>query len=262
MNTRIKSKPKLILVGAGPGDPELISVKGLKALQKAKVVLYDALVHTDLLDEIPKDAVKVFVGKRAGKHSFKQEQINKLIVKYALTFGEVVRLKGGDPFVFGRGKEEVEFAANYGVENEVIPGLSSSTSLPALQGISLTQRNVNESFWVLTGTKSDGSISADLKLAAQSTATVVVLMGRRKLEQIASLYQAQGRGELPVAVIQNGSLPNEKVVLGKVSNIAQRADAKGIGTPAIIVLGEVVGQHPKYVYQFIEQELSLPYNKN
>jgi len=262
MKKNIHNKPLLTLVGAGPGDPELISIKGYKALKNAKVVLYDALIHPDILNYIPEDAVKIHVGKRCGHHSFRQKQINKLIVKYALEYGEVVRLKGGDPFIFGRGREEIDYAANFGIDSAVIPGLSSATSLPALQGISLTQRKVNESFWVITGSTSARELSKDLRLAAQSSATVVVLMGRNKLQEISDLYSEFGKQDLPVAVIQNGSLETEKVVLGKVKNIAALAEEKNVGTPALIVLGEVVARHANYLPQYIEQELALEFNKN
>lgn len=140
MGNNKKNSPLFTLIGGGPGDPELITVKGVKALLEAKVVLYDALIHTDLLNYVPKTSIKILVGKRAGAHSHTQDHINKLIVKYAKKYGSVVRLKGGDPFIFGRGREEIEYTQNFGIKCEVIPGLTSSTSLPALQGISLTTR--------------------------------------------------------------------------------------------------------------------------
>jgi uroporphyrin-III C-methyltransferase len=254
--------PLLTLIGAGPGDPDLITVKGVKALSKAKVVLYDALVHLDLLNYVPETSIKILVGKRAGSLSYTQDEINKLIVKYAKKYGRVVRLKGGDPFIFGRGKEEIDYATKFGIKNEVIPGLTSSTSLPALQGISLTTRGVNESFWVVTGTTQSGLLSSDISLAARSTATVVVLMGRNKLLEIISIYKSLGRENLPIALIQNGSLPNEKIALGTMKTIEEEVCRKGVGTPAIIVIGEVVNQHPDYLFKTIEQKLLQDYSKN
>ena len=159
---------KLTLVGAGPGDPDLITVKGIKALQQADVVMYDALVHPDLLDYCRPDALKVYVGKRRGAYSCVQEDINPLIVHYAQQYGHVVRLKGGDSFVFGRGFEEIEFARQHGIETAVVPGLSSSYAVPASAGIPLTTRGLSESFWVVTGTTKAGQFSKDLQLAAQS----------------------------------------------------------------------------------------------
>lgn len=229
---------KLILVGAGPGDPELITLKGVKALRSARVILYDALIHPDLLDHCTESCVKVHVGKRFGEHSCSQDVINYLIVEYAYQYGEVVRLKGGDPYVFGRGYEEVEFAARHGIESEIIPGLSSSYSVPALAGIPLTTRGVSESFWVVTGTTQSHRLSTDLALAAQSSATVVVLMGVHKLPEIVEIYTELGKLSQPIAIIQNGSLPNQKVVTGKISNILPLAQISGVGSPAIIVIGK------------------------
>ena len=164
---------KLTLVGAGPGDPDLITVKGIKALQQADVVMYDALVHPDLLDYCRPDALKVYVGKRRGAYSCVQEDINPLIVHYARQYGHVVRLKGGDSFVFGRGYEEIEYARQHGIETAVVPGLSSSYAVPAAAGVPLTTRGLSESFWVVTGTTKAGKLATDLRLAAQSSATVV-----------------------------------------------------------------------------------------
>ena len=139
-------QPKLTLAGAGPGDPDLITAKAINALGKADIVLYDALVNPILLKYASPNVKKIFVGKRNGVHSLKQEQINNLIVDLAFTYGNVVRLKGGDPFVFGRGYEEIEFAQSFNIETEVIPGISSSVGVPALAGIPVTHRGASESF--------------------------------------------------------------------------------------------------------------------
>lgn len=230
---------KVTLVGAGPGDPELITLKGIKALASADVVMYDALTHPDLLDHCRPDALKVFVGKRFGELSCTQEEINPLLVHYARQYGHVVRLKGGDPFVFGRGYEEIEFVRQHGIETAVIPGLSSSYAVPALAGIPLTTRGLSESFWVVTGTTKTGQLSADLHLAAQSTATVVILMGMHKLPEIVALFAQYGRSETPVAIIQNGTMPDEKMALGHVATITDRVAEQGLSSPAIIVVGAV-----------------------
>lgn len=243
---------KLTLIGAGPGDPELITLKGIKALQKARVVLYDALTHPDLLDYCPNDCVKVHVGKRFGKHSANQDVINYMIVEYAMQYGDVVRLKGGDPYVFGRGYEEVEFAAKHGIESEVIPGISSSYAVPALAGIPLTSRGVSESFWVVTGTTKSHMMSSDLMLAAQSTATVVVLMGVHKLPEIVEIYTQLDKLDEPIAIIQNGSLPEQKIVTGKISNILPLAQICGIASPAIIVIGKAASQ-PDHLNQYVQE---------
>lgn len=232
---------KLTLVGAGPGDPELITLKGIRALQQADVVMYDALVHPDLLEHCRPDALKVYVGKRRGAYSCMQEDINPLIVHYARQYGHVVRLKGGDSFVFGRGYEELEFARQHGIETAVVPGLSSSYAVPASAGIPLTTRGLSESFWVVTGTTKAGQLSADLQLAAQSTATVVVLMGMHKLTEIMDVFAHHGKTETPVAIIQNGTLPDQQMVVGQVQDIIDKVNESGIGNPAIIVVGDVAG---------------------
>ena len=157
-----------------------------------------------------------------------------------LTYGNVVRLKGGDPFIFGRGSEEIEFVESFGIPTFVVPGISSAVAVPAYQGISLTKRGVSESFWVITGTTSERNLSNDIGLAAQSTATVVILMGMSKLEQIVSLFQNQSKGETPIAIIQNGTLSNEKVGIGTIDTIQKIVEEKQLNNPAIIVIGEVV----------------------
>ncbi|MDB5285738.1 MAG: uroporphyrin-III methyltransferase [Mucilaginibacter sp.] len=252
-------EPRITLVGAGPGDAELITIKGIKALQTADVVLYDALVNEELLEFAPAHATKVYVGKRSGDHSFSQENINKLMIDYALNYGHVVRLKGGDPFVFGRGYEELDHAADYSIPAQIIPGISSSIGVPGLQGIPVTHRGLSESFWVVTGTTSDGKVSADLYQAAKTKATVVVLMGIHKLAEIAEIFKNEGKNKLPVAVIQSGSTANEKVVVGVVDTIVEVAEENHITSPALIVFGEVVSLHPKFqpireFYDIVAQE--------
>jgi uroporphyrin-III C-methyltransferase len=233
--TIVHHDPRLTLVGAGPGDPDLLTLKGLKAIQQADVVLYDALVSDEIIDLIPNHVQSFSVGKRAGAHSFAQEEINELIVQLAYTFGHVVRLKGGDSFVFGRGMEEIIHAEQHGLRTAVIPGLSSAFSVPATLKIPLTSRGVSESFWVVTGATKDGVISGDVALAAKSTATVVILMGLKKIREIMEAFQYEGKGDLPVAVIQ-------RHVVGTVSTIERLVAEQLIGSPAIIVLGEVVRQ--------------------
>jgi len=237
----MKNHPKITLVGAGPGDPELITLKGIRALQQADVLLYDALANNELLDFAPAKSLKIYVGKRAGKHSLRQEEINELLVQSALEFGHAVRLKGGDPFVFGRGYEEVEYAREFGIPTEIVPGISSAVAVPSAVGVPLTHRNSSESFWVLTGTTKDEQLSEDLRLAAKSSATLVILMGVQKLRQIADLLCENGKADLPAMVVQHGTTPMERSVVGSVATIADLAEQAKIGTPGIIVIGEVVG---------------------
>jgi uroporphyrin-III C-methyltransferase len=249
IQTEIKNsvkEPKITLVGAGPGDTDLITLKAIKALKNADVVLYDALVNEEILQFAPEMAIKVFVGKRSGDHSYSQDAVNRLMIDYALNYGHVVRLKGGDPFVFGRGFEEVDFAASYSIAAEVIPGISSSIAVPGLNGIPITHRGLSESFWVVTGTTASGAISQDLFAAAKSKATVIVLMGIKRLAEIVEIFKKEGKNRLPVAVIQNGSMENEKLVIGTVETIVESAKDKKIDSPAIIVFGDVVGLHPLF----------------
>lgn len=239
MMTITGKSPKVTLLGAGPGDPELLTLKGVKALNNADVVLYDSLVNEEILKHANR-ALLVFVGKRKGNHSHSQDQINELIVQYAMEFGHVVRVKGGDPYVFGRGKEEENYALEKGIEVEVIPGISSSVAVPASVGIPVTSRGIAESFWVITGTTSERELSKDLTLAAQSSATVVVLMGMSKLEEIVEIYTSFGKHDLPVAIIQDGTKTGQKEVVGTMQNIVEVSKNQRIEAPAVIVIGEVV----------------------
>ncbi|SMO47949.1 uroporphyrinogen-III C-methyltransferase [Gracilimonas mengyeensis] len=239
-------KGKLVLVGAGPGDPDLISLKGVKKLSEADVVLYDTLSHPDLLDHAPPEAERIYVGKKPGSCKNSQDEINSLIVEKAYQGHVVVRLKGGDPFIFGRGHEELDYARDHGIPVDVVPGISSCTSVGELQSIPLTKRCVNESFWVTTGVTRNGSVSEDIRMAAQTNATIVILMGMRNLPKIVNIFKSYNRKSLPVAVIQKGSLPEEKIALGTIGTIVEEVNKHGLTNPALILIGEVVKLHPAY----------------
>lgn len=243
--------PKLTVVGAGPGDVELITLKAIKVLESADVVLYDALVNEELL-QYAKNAEIIFVGKRSGCHAYTQDQINELIVVMANRHGHVVRLKGGDPFIFGRGSEEIEYVEKWGLETDIVPGISSALGVPASAGISLTQRKIADSFWVITGTTSNHELSKDIHLASKSAATVVILMGMHKLEEIIAIYKENRTDDLPIAIIQNGTKATERKVIGTVSSITQLVAAHEIAAPAIIVIGEVVKNNSKLISYFKE----------
>ena len=232
--------PKVTLVGAGPGDPELMTLKGILALNTADVVLYDALIDPVLLKHAPSTALKIFVGKRVGKHYTPQEDTNQLCVELARKHGHVVRLKGGDPFVFGRGGEEIEYIEAFGIPTAMVPGITSAIAVPANAGIPVTKRGVSESFWVVTGTTTAGELSSDLALAAQSNATVVVLMGTKKLGEIAETYRKTGKEHLPIAIIQSGTTREEKITAGFIHDIEQKALENQVEAPAVIIVGEVV----------------------
>lgn len=233
--------PRLTLVGAGPGDPELLTLKAYQALQDADVVLYDALIHPGTLQYLPGHTLKRFVGKRANAHYYSQPEINKLIVEEAHKYGHVVRLKGGDPFVFGRGFEEILYAEKHGIETAVIPGVSSATSLASLHRIPLTARGENQSFWVLTGCTTERKVSEDIVIAAQTQATAVILMGLGRIGDIVNIYKSVGKAALPIAVIINGSLDNEEIITATVETVQDKIYKKTITGPALIIIGEAVG---------------------
>lgn len=252
-------QPRITLVGAGPGDADLITIKGIKALKMADVVLYDALVNEELLEFAPENAVKVYVGKRSNDHTYSQEAINKLMVDYAINYGHVVRLKGGDPFVFGRGYEELDYASSFNIPATAIPGISSAIGVPGMQQIPVTHRGLSESFWVVTGTTASGKVSNDVYEAARTNATVVVLMGVHKLAEITEIFKAEGKNKLPVAVIQNGTTKNEKIAVGIVDTIVEIAEENKISSPALLVFGEVVSLHPLFepiraIYEIVAGE--------
>lgn len=244
----------LSLVGAGPGDPEMITLKAIRTLEKADVVLYDALANEALLQYVRPGCIRRFVGKRFGCHALSQQEINELIIEYVFSHGRVVRLKGGDPFVFGRAQEEIAAARQAGIPVEVIPGISSALAVPASQLIPLTCRGINESFWVTTGTTQSGDISPDIALAAQSSATVIILMAMSKLEAIMDLFAQYGKATTPVAIIQNGTTRNEKMVIGTVKDILFKATYAGLANPAIIIVGEVVKLHPSLLKEQVWQQ--------
>lgn len=249
------NKPKLTVVGAGPGDVELFTLKGIRALESADVVLYDALVNPELL-EYTTNAELIFVGKRKGCYAYQQEQINDLIIARAKSHGHVVRLKGGDPFIFGRGAEEMQVAAAAGLEVAVVPGISSSLAVPAYQNIPLTKRGSSESFWVITGTTKAHKISNDIKLAAQSSATVVILMGMSKLAEITALFRESGKKDTPVAIIQDGTTSKERIGVGTVDTIEMVVQELKLTNPSIIVIGEVV----KHREQLLNLQLEIAQN--
>lgn len=230
--------PQLIVVGAGPGDPELITLKAYRALQEAPVILYDNLANTLLLDWAHPTCEKIYVGKLPYGAYTPQETIHALIKEKAFAKGKVIRLKGGDPFIFGRGFEEIIFAREQGIDVSYIPGISSMQAA-GLSAIPLTHRHVSESIWVITGTKKDGSLSGDLQLAIKSKATVVIYMGMKKLKEIAAAYLAEGKGDMPAAIIHQASLPGERMVRGAVAHLPELASENQMTHPSIIVIGPV-----------------------
>lgn len=243
---KLNETPKVSLVGAGPGSEDLITVRGLRILQEANVILYDALVSKRLLSQVDDTILKIYVGKRCSQHSFTQDDINILIVENAFKYGHAVRLKGGDPFVFGRANEEIEYVESFGIPVSVVPGISSALAVPSSQGIPMTQRGISSSFWVMTATKRDGSFSEDLKHASQSSATMVILMGVRNLNEIVQEVSKYRGSTMPIAIIQNGTMKNESCVVSTLDSIQALISQVDISKPGIIVIGEVVAQHPSF----------------
>ncbi|QDA61074.1 uroporphyrinogen-III C-methyltransferase [Hymenobacter jejuensis] len=231
--------PELYIVGAGPGDPDLLTVKAYKVLQTADVILYDNLANKELLDIAPAACETIYVGKQPYSHCTPQEVIHELIQEKAFARGRVIRLKGGDPFIFGRGFEELLYAREHGIPGYYIPGISSMQAI-GFEDVPLTHRGVSEGIWVLTGTKKDGTLSEDLRLAMRSNATVVIYMGIKKVCEIAATYVQEGHGEMPVAVIQQASLPHRKLVVGRAKDLPDLVRDNHITHPALIVVGEVV----------------------
>jgi uroporphyrin-III C-methyltransferase len=245
-------KSSLYLVGAGPGDPELITLKAIKTLQSADVIIYDALANTLLLEYAKPGCIKLFAGKRMGCHYLSQQEINHLIVEYGRSYQNIVRLKGGDPFVFGRAQEEIDVAASAGMQVHIVPGISSCIAAPSSKMIPLTSRGINESFWVTTGTTKSGAISPDIQLAAKSSATVIILMAMSRLEEIMDIFKSAGKSETAVAIIQDATTAKEKFVTGKVKDIFFKAMYEQLSNPAVIVIGEVVNLHSSFIHSQVQ----------
>jgi uroporphyrinogen III methyltransferase/synthase len=234
---------KVFLVGAGPGDPGLITWKGIQLLQTAQVVIYDYLANPELLKTISPEAEKIYVGKKGGDHTLPQGEINRLIINRAAQGKRVVRLKGGDPFIFGRGGEEAEELAQAGIPFEIVPGVSSAIAVPAYAGIPLTHRRYNTSVAFFTGHEDPTKEGQpqDIGQKAAGIETLVFLMGVKNLSTIIGQLIAQGRDpETPAALIRWGTTPRQKTVTGTLTTIVQRAEEAGMTPPAIFVVGKVI----------------------
>lgn len=234
---------KVYLVGTGPGDPGLITVKGLACLSEAEVIVYDHLLDESLMDAAGAEAERIYAGKKAGCHALKQEEINRLLVEKASQGKVVVRLKGGDPFVLGRGGEEAEDLRAAGLPFEIVPGITSSISAPAYAGIPVTHRTLASSFSVVTGHEDPTKETSSIKWAslANATDTLVFLMGTANLPSIVARLVENGRSaDTPAAVIMNGTCPEQKVVTGTLADIVELARNAEIRPPSITVVGDVV----------------------
>jgi len=232
---------KVYLVGAGPGDPKLLTVKAVELLKEADVVIYDRLVGELILNLAPAKAEKIYVGKRTGKHEVSQDKITELIIEKAQGGGKIVRLKGGDPFIFGRGGEEAEALVEKGIEFEVVPGVSSAVVAPAYAGIPLTHRDYAASVAIITGHRAgDSEKVIDWVKIADAVDTMVILMGVESLDGIVcKLLEGGVSADKPVAIVESGTYPNQRTLIGKLGTIVKEAEEKQIKPPAVIVIGEV-----------------------
>lgn len=229
------------LIGAGSGDPELLTLKAWRVMQRAEVVLYDSLVSEDILDMCASTAEKIFVGKRRANHALPQESINELLVKHALAGKIVVRLKGGDPFIFGRGGEELQEVVRHGIHFESIPGITAASAAASRTGIPLTHRDHAQSVKFVTACKKNGAPNNDYSELMDSSQTVVFYMGLHRLHEMTQGLIAAGRdSETPFAIISHASMPTQQVLIGTLKDIAdQQAEAK-LPTPALLIMGNVV----------------------
>lgn len=232
---------KVWLVGAGPGDSLLMTIKGRKVLEEADVVVYDSLVGDSILSTLPQEAQLINVGKRASNHTMAQDKINQLLLSLAQEGKKVVRLKGGDPFLFGRGGEELELLAENNIPYEVVPGVTSPLAVPAYNGIPVTHRDYTSSLHIITGHKKAGNeYDIDFQALVRTKGTLVFLMGVHALKDICSGLLAGGMDpDMPAAILQKGTTAGQKRIVATVSTLAGEVERKGIETPAIIVVGRV-----------------------
>lgn len=238
----IQKRGSVALVGAGCGKADLITVRGLKLLQKCQVVVYDDLIDAALLDEVPESALKVYVGKRAGIHSAKQKEINQMLIDFAASGLQVVRLKGGDPYLFGRGGEEILALKAAGISCQKVPGIPSAIGIPAEAGIPVTHRGVSRGIHIVTAHTSDteDGLPADFDALAKLEGTLVFLMGLGDLSKIVARLRKAGKGEdTPVAVISGGNAKNPKTVRGTFATIEEDVKKANVEAPAIILAGKV-----------------------
>jgi len=233
---------KVYLVGGGPGNPDLLTLRAARLIAEAEVLVYDHLIGADILALAPAKSERIYVGKESAKHTLPQEQINMLLVSLAQTGRNVVRLKGGDPFMFGRGGEEIETLVAHGIAFEVVPGVSAALGMAAYTGIPLTHRDFAQTCVFATGHLKDGSCDLDWQALARPRQTLVIYMGISGLEEISRQLISHGlSGETTAAIVQNATLPEQRCLSATLATLPAAASAAGIASPAIIVIGAVVG---------------------
>jgi len=245
-------KGKVYLVGAGPGDPDLITVKGLRMVREADVLIYDRLIHPSILEQARPEAQRLYVGKKSDHHTVPQDEINAMMVKEARKGKSVVRLKGGDPFVFGRGAEEVLYLVEQGIPWEVVPGVTSATAVPAYTGIPITHRECSSMVSIITGHEvfTEGKPSLRYDLIGPNDSTLVILMGMTNLKKITEELLRNGRpGATPACIITRGTYAEQQVLTGTLADLVEKKDAAGLKPPGIVVIGDVVRLRQKLVGQ-------------
>lgn len=233
---------KVWLLGAGPGDPELMTLKGQRILRSAEVVVYDALVGEGVVAMIPPTARCIYAGKQSSRHTLPQEGINALLAELAREGLQVVRLKGGDPFVFGRGGEELEYLAQQGIPFEVVPGVTAATGCAAYSGFPLTHRDHAQAVTLITGHLKDGTVDLDWPSLARTGHTLVFYMGVGAIDAICRQLVRHGMPpDTPAAAVEKGTLPEQRTVRADLATLAQRVHEAGVSPPALIIIGSVVG---------------------
>lgn len=237
-----KIRPVVYLVGSGPGDPDLLTVKALRLMQQADVIVYDRLVSAEILALIPAGIKKVFVGKASGNHHMKQEQINKLLVTLANTSRCIVRLKGGDPFIFGRGSEEAQFLLQHGIDFEYVPGITAASAVSAYAGIPLTHRGIARSVRLITGhCTSDQPLNFNWQSLADKETTLVFYMGLANMEELCSkLVEAGLDASTPAAAVENGTTHKQRRCISTLQQLPAAIKHMAIKSPALIIIGDVV----------------------
>lgn len=237
------SDPRVYLVGAGPGDPELLTVRAVRVLEQAEIVVYDRLVSPAVLDLVPEEAERIFAGKASRKHYMPQDAINEVLVKQARTGRRVVRLKGGDPFIFGRGSEEALHLAQHGIAFEIVPGITASMGCAAYAGIPLTHRGMAKGVHFVTGHMAEnGDLDLDWQRLADPDTTLVIYMGLMKIDRICqNLTDAGLAADTPAAAIENGTLPSQRVVAATLRDLPARVAESGLSAPTLFVVGSVAG---------------------
>jgi uroporphyrin-III C-methyltransferase len=235
---------RVYLIGAGPGDPELLTLRAVRLLRQADVIVYDNLVSPAVLEFVPPSAERIYAGKRRNEHTLRQEQINALLVKLAQQGKQVVRLKGGDPFIFGRGGEELQTLAAHGIAFEVVPGVTAASGVSSYAGIPLTHRDYAQSCLFVTGHLKNGTADLDWPGLVRLHQTVVIYMGLGGLPEICKQMMLHGASpDLPIAVVQDGSISTQRVVTGTLADMPERVRQAGLKSPCLTIIGDVVKLH-------------------